>query len=57
MFDKKVARELVLLNKSMYVSDLKALLTSSQEEIYSKQLLIDKDRITVVTESLAIELQ
>ena len=57
MFDKKVARELVLLNKSMYVSDLKALLTSSKEEIYSKQLLIDKDRITVVTESLTIELQ
>jgi len=41
----------------MYVFDFKVLLICTTKEIYSKQFLIGKDRGTVITELLAVELE
>ena len=41
----------------MYVFDFKVLLISSVEQIYSKQFLIGKDWMIVITEPLTVELE
>lgn len=41
----------------MYVFDFKVLLINYAEQICSKQFLIGKDWIIVITEPLAVELQ
>lgn len=41
----------------MYIFDFKVLLISSAEQIYSKQFLIGKDWMIVITEPLAVELE
>jgi len=41
----------------MYLFDLEVSLISSAKQIYGKQFLICKDRICIITESLAVKLQ
>ena len=41
----------------MYIFDIKVLLISSAEQTYSKQFLIGKDWMVVITEPLAVELE
>ena len=41
----------------MYIFDFKVVLISSAKQIYSKQFLIGKDWMIVVTEPLAVELK
>ena len=60
MFGKKASQGTMkagILGKGMYVFDFKVLLISSTEQIYSKQFLIGKDWMIVITEPLAVELE
>lgn len=41
----------------MYVFNFKVLLISSAKQVYSKQFLIGKDWMIVLTEPLAVELE
>ena len=50
-------RKQIFFSECMYLFDVEAVLICSTEQIYSKQFLIGEDRICIVTESLAVELQ